>query len=437
MFFHNKHTRKTLLIQSTVFVIIGALIVFVLAVVGLYITNAGDKAVQGVFINDTPAHNLTKQQAQQLLEQRLDALLQQDTTFYINNATRTASLASTGVYVDIDATLNRVYDYGKKGALYSKLYEQIQSLFGKKTFPLVVSFNQQIFDSYIENTFQGLYTLPQNAQLRYSVEQERFQIIDPVQGIIIDEQTLQNSIARNLQSFTAEPIRVEHLSQAPLAIQRPQHLIEQAQVIINRDLEISVRGDVAIQVPQQTLASWAVFTHQKNDTLSVEYPSQPIQTYLETVAEKYDVEPKNARFTIRNDSIQIRQKSANGYTIQIPEGVATIQTALQNGQNKATIPTKTIPASVNENNVYNLNFTLLGTGKTSYAGSSSNRTHNIGVGASRYQGVVINPGSRIFVQRKPWTNQRGNRIPSRVGYKKQRNNSRIRRWAVSGIHNHF
>ena len=139
-----------------------------------------------------------RDRAKQLLTQRVNKLLEQNVTFNINNTTRTASLASTGVYVDIDATLQQAYQYGKSGAVYDRAYQQIQSLFNKRTFPLVVSFNKQLFEGYIANTFQGLYTLPQNAQLRYNEQSQEFKIIDPIEGIVVDTQKLQTSIARNI-----------------------------------------------------------------------------------------------------------------------------------------------------------------------------------------------------------------------------------------------
>lgn len=395
MFFHKKKSQKTLFIKSIAFTLIGVLLVLLLAIIALYIVNTGNSAVQGVVISDTPVHNLSQEQAKQLLEKRVNALLQKDITFHINNTTRTASLASTGAYIDIDATLQQAYDYGKQGAFYSRVYKQIQSLFSKQTFPLVVSFNKQLFDEYIENTFQGLYTLPQNAQLRYSVQDKEFKIVDPVEGIVIDTQQLENNIERNIQNFSSSPIKVGQLKQPPLSIQRPQQLKQQAQAVVNKDIEVVIRGDAVVKVPKQELASWAVFTHQENDTLSVEYPNEPIKKYLETLAEKYDIQPRNLRFTISNGSIQVLRGSAPGYELQLQQGVSIIQTALQNNQTQITLPTTTVPAPVNENNVHALQFQLIGSGTSDYAGSPDNRAHNIKTGANRYQGMVIAPGEEF------------------------------------------
>ena len=395
MFFHKTQSRKTLFIKSIVLTLIGVFLVLLLAVVGLYVKNTGSKAVQGVAINDIAADTLSYEQAKQLLEKRIDSLLEQDITFNINNTTRTASLASTGVYVDIDATLQQAYQYGKRGAFYDRAYKQLQSLFNKKTFPLVISYNKQLFEGYIENTFQGLYTLPKNAQLRYSVQDQEFKIIDPVDGIVIDTQKLQNDITRNIQNFSSDPINVTHLTQTPLAIQRPQQLKQQAQAIIDKDLTLLVREDAVIKVLKQEIASWAVFTHQENNTLSVEYPDAPILKYLTTIAEKYDVEPRNLRFVVQNNAIAVLRNSAPGYELQLQQGVAVIQTALQNNQEQVTLPTTTLPAPINESNVYALQFNLIGSGTSDYAGSPNNRAHNIKVGADRYQGMIIGPGEEF------------------------------------------
>ena len=395
MFFHKTKSQKALFLKSIVLTLIGVLLVLFFAIAGLYITNTGSSAAQGVAIGDIPVHNLSREQAKQLLQQRIDALLQQDITFHINDTTRTASLASTGAYINIDATLQQAYQYGKSGAFYNRAYKQIQLLFNKKTFPLVVSFNKQLFEEYIENTFQGLYTLPQNAQLRYSVQDQEFKIIDPVEGIVIDTEKLQNDITLNIQNFSPDAIRVSHLTQTPLTVQQPQQLKKQAQAIIDKDIELLIRGDAVVQVPKQELALWAVFTHQENNTLSVAYPDKPIRDYLKTLAEKYDVEPRNLRFIISNGVIRVLQRSTAGYELQLQQGVAIIQTALNNNQEKITLPTTTLPAPVNESNVNSLQFVLLGTGTSDYAGSPSNRMHNIAIGSNKYQGMVIGPGEEF------------------------------------------
>ena len=395
MFFHRHKSQRTLIIKSTGFAVSGVLVVFILAIVGLYITNIGDQSVQGVLVYDTPVDNLSYQQAKHLLQQRTDALLQKDVSFHVQNTTRTASLASTGVYIDIDATLTNAYDYGKNGAFYTRIYQQVQSLLDGKTFPLVVGFNRQLFNEYIENTFQGLYTLPQNAQLRYNIQDKEFKIIDPVEGIIIDTQKLQNDINDNVQRFASDAIYVEQLSRIPPFIKRPQQLIEQAQAIVDKDLMLAIRNDVSIQVPREEMASWAVFTHQENDTLSVEYSTERIKEYLQTIANKYNITPKNMRFAIRNNAVQVLQKSVVGYEVQLEEGVAIIQTALQNNQAQVTIPTTTVPAPINETNVQTLQFTLIGTGRTDYAGSSGNRVHNIKTGSNQYQGIIIAPNEEF------------------------------------------
>lgn len=131
--------------------------------------------------------------------------------------------------------------------------------------------------------------------------------------------------------------------------------------------------------------------------LSVHFETAGLAEYLTTtLTPGINRLPQDARFTIsENGSVEQSAPAEIGQALNIDETVNRINTALQKYELSAEpVISVSEPAIKDQADIESLDITtLLATGETSFAGSPKNRIHNIKVGTTRYQGLLIPPGA--------------------------------------------
>ncbi|MCD6109466.1 VanW family protein [bacterium] len=95
-----------------------------------------------------------------------------------------------------------------------------------------------------------------------------------------------------------------------------------------------------------------------------------------------------------NDKIIIEGKGENGRIIRSEYLVDAINLAVNNNINEVPIPVQKIKANVKVSDKLKMLGieTLIGTGRSAFAGSPPNRVHNIKIGVNKYNGLLIAPG---------------------------------------------
>ncbi len=127
-----------------------------------------------------------------------------------------------------------------------------------------------------------------------------------------------------------------------------------------------------------------------------------IYDYLNTnISPKVNTLGQNSRYIGTGSSIQLISGGSKG---SIVDGVKTslaIRTAFLSGKSSATVAMKEYrPDIFSLEDFKKLSFpNLLATGTSSFAGSPSNRIHNITVGTGKFNGVVIAPNENFSFNR--------------------------------------
>lgn len=121
-----------------------------------------------------------------------------------------------------------------------------------------------------------------------------------------------------------------------------------------------------------------------------------IEKFLESIAEKINQEPKDAKFNFNpeNKKLTILEKSQLGSKINISESFKKIKSNLNDSPETSYIPLSISviepEISSNDPNKYQIK-ELIGAGKSDFTGSSSTRIHNIKTAAKKFNGLVLKP----------------------------------------------
>jgi vancomycin resistance protein YoaR len=133
-----------------------------------------------------------------------------------------------------------------------------------------------------------------------------------------------------------------------------------------------------------------------SQTLIAEPGREAVGQYVATVADQADSPPVNARLAFNAGQLQVTGAPKDGVVVNRPEAITTIQSALKDSNRTAALPVTAAQAEIREDTLPKLGITgLIGSATTHFPGSPVNRTYNIGVGAAKFDGVLIKPGEEF------------------------------------------
>ena len=121
-----------------------------------------------------------------------------------------------------------------------------------------------------------------------------------------------------------------------------------------------------------------------------------ISTYIKTLASDLNTEPIDAKLVFKNNKAQVFVPSANGRILNAGASLATISSALFEGKSSASLIFDDVAPDITLDKINDLGIeTLLGRGESDYGKSSSARIHNIKVGMTKFNGIILKPGEEF------------------------------------------
>lgn len=141
-------------------------------------------------------------------------------------------------------------------------------------------------------------------------------------------------------------------------------------------------------------------------TSNVEYDLEPVQDTLGILERQYNIEPKDAQFTMKDGKVTAFITEKNGLKLNTEEVLTKIRSILTNESiGKSTIAGKpyrlTLQTSVlkpdvtlSETNTFGIE-EIIGVGTSDYSGSIPGRVHNLLLATQRLHGVLIPKGEEF------------------------------------------
>ena len=123
-----------------------------------------------------------------------------------------------------------------------------------------------------------------------------------------------------------------------------------------------------------------------------------LKTYLEKTRSETRIEAQNAKLAFSEGRASAFAVSKDGYEISSDESLNSIVSDLKNNPyvKDVNLAVNIIKPSVSSSDVEQYGIKeLIATGTSNFRGSPKNRIHNIGVGARRFNGVLVKPGEEF------------------------------------------
>jgi vancomycin resistance protein YoaR len=126
--------------------------------------------------------------------------------------------------------------------------------------------------------------------------------------------------------------------------------------------------------------------------LEIDYDEKAINNYLTKIAPEIEQEAVNATIRFQNNNLEIVTEGQDKINLDQEGSIASIIEGLTNKQPILELKLVREHPQISHDTIDELGIkTLIGKGTSNFSGSPKNRRHNIAVGSSKFDGIIIKP----------------------------------------------
>ncbi|HYO49232.1 MAG TPA: VanW family protein [Chloroflexia bacterium] len=372
--------------------LIGAL-AFGLAWQGQY---AG-KIYSGVSVYDIDLGGKTPDEAKELLNDKVRAFMAQPVVLKWNGKEWRPSAEQAGISIDVDATVNEAFTLGRGSDTFGNVSQQWFSSQSGHNIPLTVQFSEPALHAYLSTIAEE------------EINQEIFEGDVRLNGAEVV--ALPGKEGRALRVYDAiATVREGVAKLEPITVDLP---VEVTQPTVSAGEVEEMKNLLAVRIssPITATALGKVFTLDRDAlmrfTTIERNPDRTAQRHIELgwkdnelkiVGERWAKEasrpPQNARFGWNGGTVSILTESIDGFETDTATVVNSIKEHAAGPEKREyELPGKVITPTVSSKDLGALGIKeLIGTGKSTFKGSSRERAINIQVAANLLNGAVVPPG---------------------------------------------
>ncbi len=393
-----------------------------------------------VFVGGTVGHlNLTgktREEAYNYLQERIKDYSNTKVILHYQDKVYQPTFKELGMTVDSVGTIDAVFSFGKRGSIFQQFGEQLILLSGFYRQPLITSFDSDKIDNYFFKHAKGITRKVQEATLRFDGKN-----FVPVKGktgkhfnsaaiisVLLKATRNLEDLETDLQLIQIDPV---------LTVKDITKTKKAAEAILNRGFTLtsSVKN---FTIGKERLGYWLSFRAVKVEkaeknagsyltnnpsllmksslpkVLVVVLNENVVGEYIGEIAPEVDRTPTNIRLSYSGGKLRVISSSRKGSSVEIKKTIVGIELAIQEKKNQAKIEMKTANPQITEKDLNKLGIKeLIGQGTSNFAGSPTNRIHNIYTGAAACNGIIIAPGEEFSL------NKTLGEISGRTGYLKE------------------
>ncbi|MBU4455244.1 VanW family protein [Patescibacteria group bacterium] len=382
----------------------------------LFEKNYQNKIYPGVYLNGIDLSGKSREQAQYLINQKVDEISQKGIVFYTNShrvtifpviASAEMDLAYNIIDFDVEAAVEQAYLIGRQGDFLKKSRDKIRAVLYKKPIEPLCTVNEDEIKKIIAENFSRFEIPAQDAKLIIGPD-GKFKIKEETFGKTADYDNGIKRLKSNLILLDNAPIQLSAKTDYPRIYKKDCLNIE---VKANKILEFaplilkysaSSSPEKKWTVDKNLLALWLELKESskragqtgQEDKITIGLNSEEIKKYLqESIAPEINQKPTDAKFEIKDGRVAEFQQSKDGLELNIEAALAEIENEfIQNQKNEIELAAVELKSGVQTEKINNFGIKeIIGIGHSNFAGSPTNRRHNIKTGAQALNGILIKP----------------------------------------------
>jgi len=300
---------------------------------------------------------------------------------------------------DWENNLQEAYKWGHEANLLLNLKKQAILLFTKKYFNFTNSIHREVVDPFLEDRVYNF--LKKSSPAMFSFTSGKIIILKEIEGESVNREEVLNILEQKLNLFDTTPVIFMTDQDIPIVTkEKLEPFLDFAEKFAKgKNLVFQYKGR-EWKIKETQLVSWLTLNTQN----VIDINHTKLEDYLaNTVAKSIINPPQNSRFKMQNGKLIETIPGKIGNIIDVDDVLQKIEKVISetNEETKNTtinIPIKTIEVEprVTQETVEKYRISdLVGEIRTSFDGSTANREHNIKIGISMIDGMIIPPGAEF------------------------------------------
>ena len=371
--------------------------------------------------------SLSRDEAEQALEQIARGLEDKEVILEKNGKIITASLSDMGIHIDTKRMAQVAFQAGRNESRAGNALAIIENtVYGFRT-PTYYRVDEKKTSEFILSRLENINEAPRSSEVIYT--NGNYQVTPSRIGKGVDTVLLAASVIDYMNDPHAnERIHVTEETAKKPEVAEPQ--ADRARIaaneLINKLPELRA-ADKKWLIDRDTIASFIKFekvpqyrfrgvesSALENDILAYSYSAltgtvpestvvsyqldtildkDKIKDYLTTIAPGVEQSAVNARLAYEEGQLKIVNNGQDKISLDMDGSIESLSTGIRAKQDFVELKTIRQKAPVSQDNLDALGIkTLVGQGVSNFAGSPKNRKHNLTVGASKFDGILIKPG---------------------------------------------
>ncbi len=360
------------------------------------------KIYPGTKIGDIDLSNLSLTEAQDLLQSRVQEILDQGLIISFNGENfvipatlsdaANPDLVSSVLTFDLTKTVEDIKAQQDQRNEAERIFYWLVGYQAASSFHLDEGKFVQLLSEKL-NIFQRP---AQNASL--VIDDGDIISIEPEHGgQVFDYAGIVAAVKRNMARLANDKIMVELKDDVPeITSAQAETLLDLAAQVLSAAPFQLVYDDRSWELSRDQVREWLEF--QLVDGRPVIGLNRTLLgDYLQQIANEINVPVKEGKFRMIDGKVKEFKPSQNGLELQIEDSLLTIINKItQVGIKEIDLSVVVIEPATKIGDINNLGIKeLIGEGHSNFKGSPQNRRHNIGIGADTLNGILIKPGEEF------------------------------------------
>lgn len=295
---------------------------------------------------------------------------------------------------NVAEVVNKAFTITRSGNWLENLKWQYLALTGKVNLPLELSLNDEYLNDKLARVAALINLEPIPPEVKLS--DNKIEVSRGKLGKKVNHDKVRELILKQFTELSVTPIL---LPVENTGIQLDEDQIEiitkQAENFIGKEINLEF-GSNSWQFNDSVIISLLDIKPTKDNTQLALVPNRSkIANIIEGVKKEINRPAKNARFQFENGRVTIFEPALTGQELETEKSINLFNQAIisQEKKTKISLPVVTQQPEIQTSEVNNLGINeLIGSGFSSFEGSSRERIHNIQLASSRINGILLAPG---------------------------------------------
>lgn len=211
----NKIRKNKTLIISFIFITIMLIVLFCCTIFSLLNIN-NTKIVKGVTINKINIQELTKEEAKEIIKQEVEKELNKDINIKLDEFEYSIKLNQIELEYKIDEAIEKAYDIGRKGNIFTNNFSILTSIIKGKDITLEYSYNEELINSITKDISAKIPGAVEESS--YYIEENKLYIVKGKSGNTVNQEKLKAEILDKIGKNDNQEIILEIYETEPKPI---------------------------------------------------------------------------------------------------------------------------------------------------------------------------------------------------------------------------